>query len=713
MPQNQTKMKAPIILFFWMFPFLLAAQSNCGQRFVAWEKAGCWRQGFGSIVPFENNRMAQGMEGGWNTPQIQKLGSLSDPMYYYVLDGTGTIQRMGDLKPLVLPDAVAFKMLGSENKVFIQSLSGQIQYFEWSGYLYLEYPVQTPDALPIASEVGSVFDVADLDCDGKLDLIFGKSDGTVQFYKGRQGIEQPVNGALTFEIPQTQFAGIQLTGTSCTLNKGKDESFKRHGSSAISVVDFDGDGDKDIFWGDTFTDGLLKLVNVGTCQNPQFEVPQSDTAYPNYYFPPDFKSTGLNKAEFFDADSDGDLDLGISVLDGFCRDVNQNEINNLFFYQNDAGTYRPMSNLLKSFDVGKRSVPAVVDVDGDGDDDVVIGVESQAPNGYGKLVLLENIGGQFARFNIKDENWLNIQNLFNLSPTFADVDADTDADLFIGDQSGKIRFYEKTALGYILNANQWLNIDVGTEAAPTFADIDGDHDLDLFVGDARGKINFYRNEGTAQQGNWLQVTDAWNGWDVGSSARISFHQSDFNQLTAYIGRAEGGLLYAVQGSDLTFPPLKDAYFLMFSPMAVKNAFPRYSAPVPICTVRPIVTQSASCMREFSLLMGGNGGGLRIYEQFPYDSSVEQEIFAAKLQLQLFPNPTLQQIQIRFDLKESGNISLQVLDMLGRTVRTLYRGTLSEGMQEMQFDLDGLARAPYLLQWQKDTGERVISTFILQ
>ena len=199
---------------------------------------------------------------------------------------------------------------------------------------------------------------------------------------------------------------------------------------------------------------------------------------------------------------------------------------NLFVEQ--IGNQSPFDKV----DVGSYSAPALIDLDTDGDKDLVIGTY------YGTLVYYMNTGTQ--NQPVFDQITTNPFSAIDLNgntdagystPMFGDVDGDGDQDLMLGSNDGKIRFYQNTKLIFTEvtgTGNPFGAIDIGDYSAPSLADIDGDGDLDLFVGTADGRISFYRNVGNESAAVYSEdsATNPFQSVDIGDYASIAFVNLD-------------------------------------------------------------------------------------------------------------------------------------------------------------------------------------------
>lgn len=163
--------------------------------------------------------------------------------------------------------------------------------------------------------------------------------------------------------------------------------------------------------------------------------------------------------------------------------------------------------------------PCFVDIDGDNDSDLVIG-------GFNGLILYTNNGAV-------NPSWTKSTLLFDSintkigtdpKPSFTDIDADGDYDLFIGIGES---FFEDGSIpgttvayrniGTKLSPNFQLDNtlvvglpDAGYNSYPTFADLDNDKDLDLLIGRDLTGLLYYKNLGNSQAPVWSLESTTFN-----------------------------------------------------------------------------------------------------------------------------------------------------------------------------------------------------------
>ncbi len=210
-----------------------------------------------------------------------------------------------------------------------------------------------------------------------------------------------------------------------------------------------------------------------------------------------------------DVDDDGLLDL--YVVRG------RPNANHLFIQQAD-GTYTEEAAVRGVADDERLgSGPAFVDLDGDGDRDLIVGATEQPEH---TLVLRNEGGGTYVPWEprppLADEQWIT-------ALAAADVDGDEDLDLFVT-HHGDIDF--PGGLLWIDQGEGWHidgtfpaqlqrpsgALDINESFAPRFADIDDDGDPDLLVTVDYGQTQVWRNDGAGAFGHVSQPSiDDENG----------------------------------------------------------------------------------------------------------------------------------------------------------------------------------------------------------
>ncbi len=144
--------------------------------------------------------------------------------------------------------------------------------------------------------------------------------------------------------------------------------------------------------------------------------------------------------------------------------------------------------------VGSFPRPVLVDLDGDGDFDIVVGTS------YGDIQFFENTGSvaaaAFAPPSIAPFGLTGIG--YVPDPAFADLDGDGDLDALVGSYDGNVFFFDNTGTSSTPafatpSTNPFGLTGIGFYASPAIADFDGDGDLDVLVGsdlfDNTGTLN--------------------------------------------------------------------------------------------------------------------------------------------------------------------------------------------------------------------------------
>ena len=132
--------------------------------------------------------------------------------------------------------------------------------------------------------------------------------------------------------------------------------------------------------------------------------------------------------------------------------------------------------------------PVLADVDGDGDEDLVVG----ATNGF--LRYFEKDANGYTEKIGDGVNPLHGISVYwgILLPPFADINGDGKLDLVLGRNSGRLEYYQKNASGIKYThktgaANPFNSFDVGGYSTPVFVNLTGDTQLDLVVGSTEWK----------------------------------------------------------------------------------------------------------------------------------------------------------------------------------------------------------------------------------
>jgi hypothetical protein len=510
---------------------------------------------FGDLDNDTDYDLMIGDDGG-NVYYYENTGTRQNPLF-----SSGTDALGGSLGTYTAPSLADFDGDGDLDMYVGEENSNSIRYYNNTGNA-TDYTFTLTTAMEIAVAADRpVPHAVDIDNDGDYDLAVGISDGNVRLYNNTGTAQSPSFSSYASLIDLGDYAGVGFgdidndndldmavgnskgyclfyynsgNSTHASINSTIDRFYTSFVPSddfnefmSIDLVDFDFDGDHDLIVGrkggaDAFDASVFLYENKGTDLNPDFE---PEPPYNHTAKWADLSDTaGFVYSAFGDLDNDGDLDMLLNEAGYDGRYIQYYEnVGNEFSYN--------WSDRVEDYlgiNVGTYSVPDAVDFDLDGDYDILIG------NSDGKIRYARN-DGNITDANFTDMGYLNSTSGGNIDvgehscPAAADMDADGDIDLIIGDRVSlhTIGYWQNNGSGYFtLDNNDILGGKVGgsqDNPCPALADLDGDGDYDMIIGVGTGSGGIYMvlNTGTNQSPSWgshqgMIVDDHNTFWDTQS-----------------------------------------------------------------------------------------------------------------------------------------------------------------------------------------------------
>jgi len=319
-------------------------------------------------------------------------------------------------------------------------------------------------------------------------------------------------------------------------------------------------------------------------------------------------------------------------------------------------------------EVGQNSYPVIFDYDSDGKKDLLVGNFGyyNPTNLKAQLALYKNIGTLTQpsySLITRDLGNVSAQNLSHAIPTVGDIDGDGDNDILMGTSSGQVHWLEHMGVtgNYTFHNNPFTFTTTSAEAAPQLFDIDGDMKLDLMIGTKNGRIAYYKNIGTTTVPAFTLASNFFGGVDVKGDINVfgidgyavPFFYKESSGTKLLVGNVNGQVFYYSV-------PLVITNTCTLIDADVNNYYE--GAMASVCF------EDINNDNKRDLFIGNGSGGLSFFSSKAQSIGIKENMAAhLNDRVNVFPNPANDHLQLKIDdvSFESGKILL--FDILGKQV----------------------------------------------
>jgi hypothetical protein len=371
-------------------------------------------------------------------------------------------------------------------------------------------------------------------------------------------------------------------------------------------------------------------------------------------------------------------------------------------------------------DLGLRSVPTFVDIDADGDKDLIVatsGVLEQTGNNNDKLYLYLNITDSVKPvFKLSDSNFvissITGQGFFNAHPTFGDLTGDGKPDLLIGEGNGNVAYFVNNSngaeLSFSFQNRSAFGLTIGTYCTPQLVDLDKDGLLDIVSGERNGTVKFFKNIGTKTNPNFsntptIDSLGKVHSREVYTAIGVTPMLDLFGFSAPHIFDADNDGVYdMLLGSNYGRVTLYKGFYAHKDSIArvVENPYIDYSLDANAGYSKKFGMRSSPSTAFLNgdslpdIMIGSISGGLTFLGSSVSLTSNVDEKFIDNNAFILYPNPANSVVNLTFNRIIKSEVNYAVYDMAGKKIM---EGNFDPNQTNTSIQVNQLNNGLYLIQ----------------